>query len=66
MWLLIIYYDKEKTKILKNIEISTIKNISFLLNIKQSEISNFYHGLIYSRGLLDYCHIFKISEFKPN
>lgn len=64
MWLLILYYDKEKTRNLKTIEINTIKNISYLLNLKQSDISNFYHGLIYSRGLLDYCYLFKISEFK--
>ena len=64
MWLLLIYYDKDKTKILKTIEVETIKNISYLLDLKQSDISNFYHGLIYSRGLLDYCHLFKISELK--
>ena len=64
MWLLLIYYDKAKTNLLKNIEIDTIKQIAYLLDLKQCEISNFYHGLIYSRGVLDYCHLFKISEFK--
>ena len=62
MWLLIIYYDKTKTKELKNLEVATIRKIAYLLDLKQTEISNFYHGLIFSRGILDYCNLFKISE----
>tara|TARA_R110002124_G_scaffold256663_1_gene422307 strand:- start:5027 stop:5224 length:198 start_codon:yes stop_codon:yes gene_type:complete len=63
MWLLILYYDKNKKEQFKSIEINTIKELSYLLDMKPTEISNFYHGLIYSRGPLDYCHLFKISEF---
>tara|TARA_R110001632_G_scaffold86462_3_gene188733 strand:- start:460 stop:657 length:198 start_codon:yes stop_codon:yes gene_type:complete len=63
MWLLILYYDKNKKEQFKSIEINTIKELSYLLDMKPTEISNFYHGLIYSRGALDYCHLFKISEF---
>ena len=63
MWLLILYYDKEKKNQFKVLEVDTIKHLGYLLDMKSSDISNFYHGLIYSRGNLDFCHLFKISEF---
>lgn len=64
MWLLIIYFDKQKSRELKQIEVNTIRDIAYLLNLKQTEISNFYHGLIYSRDILDYCYLFKIKEYR--
>jgi hypothetical protein len=57
MWYLFVYYDLEKTKLLKIIETKTIRELGYLLDMKPSIVSNFYHKLINARGILKYCYL---------
>ena len=56
-WFLILFIDKNKTEIFKIIPCKTIKEMAYYLNLPQNTINNFYHNLIKSRGILDYCNI---------
>ena len=58
-WLLFVFYDKDKNDLLKVLECETIKDIGYLLNLKPSIVSNFFHKLIKSRGLLEYCYLYQ-------
>ena len=58
-WLVHLYTDKEKTDLFKIMEFSTIKECSEVLNIPAQTISNFFHGLINARGILEYCILYQ-------
>jgi len=58
-WILYLFYDKEKTKVLKIMEFNRIKDISYLLDLKPSIISNYYHKFIHPRGILQYIYIYR-------
>tara|TARA_R110000823_G_scaffold197614_6_gene328784 strand:+ start:319 stop:516 length:198 start_codon:yes stop_codon:yes gene_type:complete len=60
-WVVCLYKDIEKTDLWKIMEFNTIKDISYILNMKQQEISNFYHKLIKERGNLRYCVIYQVA-----
>ena len=38
--------DKDRTELFKIMDFNTIKEISYVLNMKQQDISNYYHQLI--------------------
>lgn len=57
MWYLFIYYEETKQNLLKVIHTKTIKELGYLLDMKPSVISNYYHKLINARGPLKYCHL---------
>ena len=48
-----------KDQILKVYEFSTIKEIAYVLSMKPTTISNFYHSLILPRDALKYVNIFQ-------
>ncbi len=51
-WVLYLFEDKDKKEIFKIMEFKTIKDLSYVLDIEPSIISNWYHGLINARGIL--------------
>lgn len=54
-WILYLFESNEKTDLLKIMEFKTIKDVSFVLGIDASIISNWFHGLIHPRGILKNC-----------
>tara|TARA_R100001440_G_scaffold7114_2_gene14216 strand:- start:4090 stop:4293 length:204 start_codon:yes stop_codon:yes gene_type:complete len=54
-WILYLFENTEKKELLKIMEFKTIKEISFVLNMDSSIISNWFHGLIHPRGILKNC-----------
>ena len=61
-WLLFLYEDEERKKLFKFMELKSIKEVSYLLGMKSTEVSNYYHGLIKERGPLKYCVIYQVSK----
>tara|TARA_R100001086_G_scaffold243116_1_gene171608 strand:- start:7354 stop:7566 length:213 start_codon:yes stop_codon:yes gene_type:complete len=57
VWYLTLFQDLEKTIPIKTIPCKTIKDISYLLDLPSSVISNYYHKQIKARGVLKYCNI---------
>ena len=54
-WILYLFENNEKRELLKIMEFKTIKEISFVLDMDSSIISNWFHGLIHPRGILKNC-----------
>ena len=54
-WILYLFENKEKSDLLKIMEFKTIKDVSFVLGVDASVISNWFHGLINPRGILKNC-----------
>jgi|TARA_R110002094_G_scaffold68576_1_gene77940 hypothetical protein len=54
-WVLYLFEDEENKEIFKILEFKTIKEVSYVLKIEPSVISNWYHGLINPRGVLKNC-----------
>ena len=57
IWYLTLFVDKEKTEVFKSIPCKSIKEISYLIDMKPQVISNYYHKQIKARGVLEYCNI---------
>ena len=60
MWLLIVYFEETKDTILKMMYIDSIKGLSYILGMKPTTISNYYHNLINARGPLKFCSLLQI------
>ena len=58
-WTLHLYKDKEHTDLIKVMDFTTIKNISYVLGVDSQVISNYFHGLIKPRGVLEYCVLYQ-------
>ena len=54
-WILYLFESSEKKDLLKIMEFKTIKDVSFVLDVDASVISNWFHGLINPRGILKNC-----------
>ena len=54
-WILYLFEGEDKTDLLKIMEFKTIKDVSFVLGVDASIISNWFHGLIHPRGILKNC-----------
>ena len=54
-WILYLFENNEKKELLKIMEFKTIKEISFVLDMDSSTISNWFNGLIHPRGILKNC-----------
>jgi len=61
-WVLFLFTDTEKSELFKVMDFNTIKEISYILNMKQQDISNYYHQLIKERGNLRYCYLYQVSK----
>tara|TARA_Y100001972_G_scaffold125473_1_gene176714 strand:- start:1267 stop:1470 length:204 start_codon:yes stop_codon:yes gene_type:complete len=58
-WVLCLYEDKDKKEVFKTMTFPTIKDVSYVLNIKPQVVSNYFHGLIKPRGILEYCILYQ-------
>ena len=58
-WLIHLYTDKKKTDLIKIMEFDTIKQASHTLGIDSQTISNYFHGLIKPRGILEFCILYQ-------
>ena len=58
-WILYLFEDKEKINLFKIMEFKSVKEISYVLDIKREVISNWFHGLINPRGILNNCVLFQ-------
>ncbi len=56
-WVLFIFRDLEQKDLIKILPLQSIKQVAYLVGLKPSEVSNFYHSLILPRGLLKYCKL---------
>ena len=54
-WVLYLFEDGDKKELFKIMEFKTIKDLSYVLGIEPTIISNWYHGLINPRGILKQC-----------
>lgn len=61
-WILYLYENKTKTELFKIMEFRTIKDMSFVLDMDQQIISNWFHGLINSRGILNSCVLYQTTQ----
>lgn len=59
LWLLVIYYDKEKKEFYKKIECDTLEEIAYLLQKKIYDVSNVYHKITKPKGIFNYISIYK-------
>lgn len=58
-WLVHLYEETDKINLLKVMDFETIKDISYVLGVPSQTISNYFHGLIKPRGILNYCIIYQ-------
>jgi len=61
-WLVFLHTDTEKTNLFKILDFRTIKEMSYVLDVKPQVISNYYHNLIKDRDNLRYCIIYQVSK----
>jgi len=54
-WVLYLFEDDNKKEIFKIMEFKTIKELSYVIKVEPSIISNWFHGLINPRGILNSC-----------
>tara|TARA_R110000751_G_scaffold857_3_gene2853 strand:- start:6798 stop:7001 length:204 start_codon:yes stop_codon:yes gene_type:complete len=54
-WILYLFENSDKREILKIMEFKTIKDLSYVLGVEAPIISNWFHGLINPRGILNNC-----------
>lgn len=59
IWYLFVFKDKEKTELYKIMKFDKIKDLAYIVGLNHSIVSNYFHGLIKPRGLLNYCFIYQ-------
>ena len=62
IWYLTLFEEEDKINSIKTIPCNTIKEMSYYLNMKPQEISNYYHKQIRARGVLKYCNISQLIK----
>ena len=62
-WVLWLFEDDDKIDLLKIMEFKTIREIAFVLDLDPQLISNWYHGLINPRGILNNCVLYQTESF---
>lgn len=62
-WILWLFEDNDKIDLLKIMEFKTIREIAFVLDLDPQLISNWYHGLINPRGILNNCVLYQTESF---
>jgi len=59
-WLLLIFSDEGHEELVKRMWFERMVDLAFVLDIQTQNVSNFYHGLVKSKGILNYCEIVKV------
>ena len=62
-WILWLFEDDDKIDLLKIMEFKTIRDIGFVLDLEPQLISNWFHGLINPRGILNNCVLYQTESF---
>ena len=60
LWILNIYYNKDKSEKIKTIETDTLKDLAYLLNCELYDVSNFYHKITKPKGIFELITIEKL------
>lgn len=58
-WILYLFEDDKKSEIFKIMEFKSIREVAYVLNMERQVVSNFFHGLILPRGILNNCVIYQ-------
>lgn len=58
-WILYLFENDEKKDLVNIMQFKTIKDISFVLDMDASVISNWFHCLINPRGVLKNCVLYQ-------
>lgn len=58
-WILYLFTDNTKQEIFKIMEFKSIKDIAYVLDLQPQVISNYFHGLIKPRGILNNCALYQ-------
>ena len=58
-WILYSFTDSNKNEIFKIMEFKSIKDIAYVLDLQPQVISNYFHGLIKPRGILNNCALYQ-------
>ena len=56
-WVLYLFEDEEKNQLFKIMEFKTIRQLSYVMNLPSTIVSNWFHGLINPRGILKRCSL---------
>ena len=54
MWIVHLYTDTQKTELFKVMTFERLADISYCLDKKLHEVSNFYHGITKPTGIFQY------------
>jgi hypothetical protein len=49
VWILELFANKDKTELLKVYELQTMRDVGYVLDMRPTTVSNFYHNLIHAR-----------------
>ena len=60
-WKVTLYTGEDKTCIVNTFRFATIREMGYVLDVKPSVISNYYHRLIVPRNNLRYVDILKLE-----
>ena len=59
VWILELFANKDKTELLKVYELQTMRDVGYVLDMRPTTVSNFYHNLIHARGNLNFVIIYQ-------
>tara|TARA_R110002110_G_scaffold296713_4_gene510908 strand:- start:296 stop:481 length:186 start_codon:yes stop_codon:yes gene_type:complete len=59
MWSVVFYSNENKSEVVKVLDFTTIKELSYCIETPTPTISNYYHKLIKPRGILKNIDIYK-------
>ena len=59
VWILELFAYKDKTKLLKVYELQTMRDVGYVLDMRPTTVSNFYHNLIHARGNLNFVTVYQ-------
>ena len=59
IWIVELYANKTKDELIKVYEFTTIRQTAYVLDLKPSTVSNYYHSLIAPRGNLKYVNLYQ-------
>ena len=54
-WVLYLFEDEDKRELFKIMEFKTIRQLSYVMDLPSTIVSNWFHGLIHPRGILKNC-----------
>jgi hypothetical protein len=60
-WRVILYSDEDKTRIVGVHHYHTIREMAYVLDVRPSVISNFFHKLIAPRSTLRYVDVVRVD-----